>query len=236
MSSLKCVNNTKRLLKDVKNIIKNPLTEQGIYYIHDETDMYHGTAMIIGPEDTPYADGFYLFSLRFSTEYPFQPPKVTYCTNDGHTRFNPNLYRCGKVCISILNTWKGEQWTSCQNIRSVLLTIVSLLNNNPLTNEPGFGPNHRSCKPYRRIIEYRNFKTAILGMLTKKYLPNEFYSYHSIICNEILKRKDKILERIQKLAIEDKYKSDYVQEFDMYATYKYCKLLEKMKYAIDKLE
>ena len=46
----------------------------------------------------------------YPTEYPFKPPKVTYKTNDGFTRFNPNLYKNGKVCISLLNTWQGEQW------------------------------------------------------------------------------------------------------------------------------
>ncbi len=35
-----------RLLKDVRQIIKNPLTDQGIYYIHDDTDMMKGYAMI----------------------------------------------------------------------------------------------------------------------------------------------------------------------------------------------
>lgn len=48
-----------RLLKDVKQIIKNPLTDDGIYYIHDEADMMKGYAMIVGPEDTPYFGGFY---------------------------------------------------------------------------------------------------------------------------------------------------------------------------------
>ena len=43
-----------RLLKDVKQIIKNPLTSNGIYYVHDESDMMKGYAMIVGPEDTPY--------------------------------------------------------------------------------------------------------------------------------------------------------------------------------------
>ena len=42
-----------RLLKDVRNIIKNPLTEQGIYYVHDDTDILKGYAMIVGPSETP---------------------------------------------------------------------------------------------------------------------------------------------------------------------------------------
>ena len=54
-----------RLLKDVKQIIKNPLTENGIYYIHDDTDMLKGYAMIVGPSDTPYFGGFYFFEFVF---------------------------------------------------------------------------------------------------------------------------------------------------------------------------
>ena len=110
--------------------------------------------MIIGPKDTPYENGYYLFHFKYPKNYPYSPPKVTYHTNNGVTRFNPNLYRNGKVCISILNTWKGEQWTSCQNIRSVLLTLVTLLNENPLTNEPGYSPGHRLCLPYKHIYEF----------------------------------------------------------------------------------
>ena len=25
-------------------------------------------------------------------------------------RFNPNLYNCGKVCLSLLGTWSGPGW------------------------------------------------------------------------------------------------------------------------------
>ena len=54
--------NLKRLLKDVAEIIKNPLNDEGIYYVHDETDMFKGYAMIIGPEGTPYEGGYYFFN------------------------------------------------------------------------------------------------------------------------------------------------------------------------------
>ena len=52
-----------RLLKDVKDIMKNPLTDNGIYYVHDETDMMKGYALIVGPSDTPYFGGFYFFKF-----------------------------------------------------------------------------------------------------------------------------------------------------------------------------
>ena len=73
----------KRLIKDVVDIIKNPLAEQGIYYVHDEDNILKGYAMLIGPEDTPYENGVYFFNFDFPYNYPYQPPKLTYLTNDG---------------------------------------------------------------------------------------------------------------------------------------------------------
>ena len=148
----------KRLAKDVKDIMKSPLTDNGIYYEHDENDILKGYALIIGPPDTPYSGGYYFFKFQYPHDYPFSPPTVTYHTNDMITRFNPNLYRSGKVCISILNTWKGPQWTSCQSITSVLLCICgSVLNDNPLLNEPGVTETHRDFDNYLEIIKYKNF-------------------------------------------------------------------------------
>ena len=62
-------------------------------------------------------------------------------TNGGRTRFNPNIYRDGKVCLSILGTWRGEpgeNWSSAQGLESVLLSIQSLMSPNPYENEPGY--------------------------------------------------------------------------------------------------
>jgi Ubiquitin-conjugating enzyme len=32
-------------------------------------------------------------------------------TGAGSVRFNPNLYNCGKVCLSLLGTWSGPSWS-----------------------------------------------------------------------------------------------------------------------------
>ena len=62
-------------------------------------------------------------------------------TNGGRTRFNPNIYSSGKVCLSILGTWRGEpgeEWSSAQGLESILLSIQSLMSSNPYENEPGY--------------------------------------------------------------------------------------------------
>lgn len=197
-----------RLLKDVKYILQNPLTDNGIYYIHDETDMMKGYALIIGPADTPYFGGSYLFELNYPTDYPHSPPKVTYFTNGNGIRFNPNLYKCGKVCISLLNTWRGDQWTSCQTISTVLLTLCTILCNQPLLNEPCINIHHPDMKHYTSIIEYSNILIAICGILEKdpNYYNDRFNRFYSIITENFIKNYEDILN-----FATSKHKTDFNQ-------------------------
>lgn len=59
-------------------------------------------------------------------------------TSNGTVRFNPNIYKNGKVCLSILGTWNGPSWSCAHTLSTVLLSIQSLLNDKPFHNEPGF--------------------------------------------------------------------------------------------------
>jgi ubiquitin-protein ligase len=188
-----------RLLKDVRQIIKHPLIDNGIYYSHDEVDMMKGYAMIVGPSDTPYFGGFYFFKFDFPYDYPFSPPKVTYMTNDGMTRYNPNLYKCGKVCVSILNTWSGDKWSSCQTLNSVLLTLCSLLNEAPLENEPGKSKTSIDFIPYQNSIEFSNINFAICDIvnLSKNKIPTNFEIFYTFIKDNFIKNYDNILEFVE---------------------------------------
>ena len=184
----------KRLVSDIKECTKVELTKDGIYYKHDENNMLFGYALIIGPKETPYAYGNFMFKFEFPIDYPHNPPKVTYCTNDGITRFHPNLYKNGKVCLSMLNTWQGEQWTGCQTIKSVLVTIQSLMHDNALINEPNIPITHKNVKPYDEIIRYKTIDTGIVNILNGKYLLKEFEIFRDIIKTEYNKNYDEILK------------------------------------------
>jgi ubiquitin-protein ligase len=144
----------KRIPKDVAMACDESLHKEGIYYIADENNMTHGYAMIIGPEDTPYAGGLFFFEFSLPQDYPFAPPKVAFCTYDGVTRFHPNLYKEGKVCLSILGTWSGEKWASTMNITTVLFSLQSLLHDNPITCEPSY---EYVKKTDERSIKYNAF-------------------------------------------------------------------------------
>jgi len=196
MTTLISKETIKRLLKDIKDIIKNPLTENGIYYSHDDEDILKGYALIIGPSDTPYYGGNFFFEFTFPKDYPHSPPEVKYCTNGEKIRFNPNLYTSGKVCISLLNTWRGEQWTSCQSISTILLTLCTLLCQNPLLNEPGITKIHRDFNNYNKIIEYKNIDIAILKIVNKEtsFFNEKFNIFYSYVLENFLKNSENIIK------------------------------------------
>jgi ubiquitin-conjugating enzyme E2 Z len=179
----------KRITKDIKNYYKSDINSVGIYCDIDESNIQHIKAMIIGPPDTPYENGFYFFSIDFPNDYPFSPPKVKFLTYEAGIRFNPNLYTNGKVCLSILGTWSGPGWTTCLNLNTILLSIQSLLNENPLVNEPGF-ENETGTKAinYSVVVSYANIKTAVIKNI--EVPPPGFECFKDIMINHFIKNID----------------------------------------------
>ncbi|KAI3716259.1 hypothetical protein L6452_23476 [Arctium lappa] len=132
-------------------------------------------AVIIGAEGTPYHDGLFFFDIFFPASYPSVPPLVHY--HSGGLRINPNLYNCGKVCLSLINTWTGgpkERWIpGTSTMLQVLVSIQGLiLNTNPYFNEPGFANTNGSAYGEKRSFEY-NEKTLILSLKTMVYTMNK---------------------------------------------------------------
>ena len=118
----------KRILtKDMKEIVNQKLEDLGIYIQFNEENILEAKAMIVGPNDSLYAGGILFFKITFPHNYPFSPPDVVYISRN-KIRIHPNIYvssgtnGLGKVCLSILNTWRGDQWSGCQTISSTLLT------------------------------------------------------------------------------------------------------------------
>ena len=186
----------KRLLHDCKEITKNPLHSSGIYHEWDADNIYHVRALIFGPDETPYQHGAYFFDVTFTDKFPFAPPKVKFMTLDGLVRFNPNLYVCGKVCLSILGTWSGPGWTSVQNISSILLSIQTLLNYHPIQNEPGFETvTGKKSKDYNNMLEHANIRLATLAMI--KNPPPGFECFKEVLVKNFFQHYDSFLQTCQ---------------------------------------
>ena len=231
----------RRIATDVKYILKNPLDNENIFYKHDMENLLKGYALIIGNKNTPYSHGYYFFQFDFPYNYPYLPPKVTFLTNDGHMRFNPNLYTNGKVCLSVLNTWKGEGWTSCQTINSILLILGTVLNDKPLLNEPGINNNNPNIENYNLVISYKNIEFSIIKQIDYMNLFNDnspyqtnnkyfniIHDFKDIIKSTFINNKELIKENIidleKKLALYNSNNSIYVSTYNLNCLFNIDKL------------
>ncbi len=129
---------SKRAAADYAELQKPLYAEARIFYSANDQNIRQGHACIFGPEGTPYEDCPMLYSFDIVKEFPFEPPKVQFLTYDGETRFHPNMYKEGKVCLSILHTWDGPKWASTMRLSTVLLTLQSIMDTKPLMHEPGY--------------------------------------------------------------------------------------------------
>lgn len=196
----------KRIYLDIKEI-KTDKTLQNIYYHHDEDNINKGYAFIYGNPGTPYGYGYYLFEFTFPENYPFSPPNVKFITGDGITRFHPNLYVDGKICLSILNTWPGEKWSSCQSILTILINLSVILDNNPLLYEPSVNMNHPDIENYNEIIYYRNIEKNILYYLNEKNIPHNFLWAKNHFSTLFMENFNNILNVINDKNMQHKHKN-----------------------------
>tara|TARA_B110001469_G_C9638885_1_gene320869 strand:- start:44 stop:1006 length:963 start_codon:yes stop_codon:yes gene_type:complete len=189
----------KRIQNDIKLYHKSDINTHGIYVHFSEKNLFNAKALIIGPKETPYQNGFYLFDINYTENYPQTPPNVVLCTLSKQTRFNPNLYTNGKVCLSILGTWSGPGWTPCLSTNEVLLSIQSLLNNNPVQNEPGYEQltleNSEPARTYVNILDYHNHLIAVHQIINK--LPHAFECFRERIERLFLELYDENITSIQ---------------------------------------
>ena len=165
--------NAKRLQKEIIQLQDKSLNSTGIYYFLDGDDMTNATSFMFGPKDTPYEYVPLEFKFSIPNDYPFSPPKVFYRTNDGRTRFHPNFYVDGKVCLSILGTFSGPKWASSMNISTILLSIYSLMTNNPLTHEPCY-ENTKLLNP--KNLQYANYIEHQIIQLFFNLIKNNYYT------------------------------------------------------------
>ena len=159
-----------RLLREVRDISSQQIPV--VFGEPEEADILHWRGMILGPPHTPYALGMFHFDLKFPQDYPNSPPKVLITTTSGgQVRFNPNLYATGKVCLSILGTWRaehsGEQWSAVQSSQSILLSIQSLMNDTPYHNEPSFEVDDGSgdVQRYNEKITHESVRVAVCEVM-----------------------------------------------------------------------
>ena len=170
------VTKTIRLAQELADISTAlPVEHTNAIYVRcDKERVDFMQALIMGSNGTPYGHGAYLFDIHFEDSYPSVSPKVNLTTTGhGKVRFNPNLYACGKVCLSLLGTWRGnatENWDpKVSTLLQVLVSIQSIIMAEEVYfNEPGFEHEQgteegdRKNEAYSNIVRYCNIKYAMI--------------------------------------------------------------------------
>lgn len=157
---------TYRITRDIIECVTNG-SHHIIVVVPDSVSVFDAHAVIVGPEGTPYEGGFFYFFIRFPVDYPMSPPRLKFMNTDQNSvRFNPNFYNNGMVCLSILDTCTGQEWSPLNTLFSVLISIHTLLNNDPFYNALGL----TGCKEYEenppaKYIQYIRHETIRVAVI-----------------------------------------------------------------------
>ena len=116
---------SKRLQKELMNLMMASV--RGISAFPDGDNIFKWIGTIDGPVNTAYATHKYRVSLDFPNSYPYAAPLVTFLT----PCFHPNVDKEGSICLDILK----DKWSALYDVRSILLSIQSLLGE-PNTESP----------------------------------------------------------------------------------------------------
>ena len=141
----------KILQNELTDLIRDP--PEGFLVRPDQTDFFTWHVGIFGPPETLFSGGYFQAQLKFPLDYPYRPPSLKFLTNIWH----PNVYPDGRICISILHEPgddersgedASERWSVAQNVRSILMSIISMLNE----------PNISSPANLDASLEYRKYR------------------------------------------------------------------------------
>lgn len=84
----------------------------------DPDDMLSWYGMIYGLDEPHYRGGEYIFNIKLSPRYPFEPPDIFFLTPSG--RFQTNV----KICFSN-SSYHKETWAPSWRIHTIILGILS---------------------------------------------------------------------------------------------------------------
>lgn len=92
----------KRVTRELRSLRSSLPTDSAssIFLRYDKARPYAIQALMVGPPDTPYQHGLYLFDIYCGTGYPHATPRCRITsTEGGGVYWGPNLYSDGTVCL-----------------------------------------------------------------------------------------------------------------------------------------
>ena len=115
------LNALKQLNKELKELQDDPIITLGVTVgpkiINNKKDPFHWQITMLGPQDTPYANGLFFLSADFPKDYPKRGPEVKFINKMYHLNVNNN----GHVCINTLSEWK--EGTTMSEVLSLIFAL-----------------------------------------------------------------------------------------------------------------
>ncbi|XP_042768763.1 ubiquitin-conjugating enzyme E2 R2 isoform X1 [Panthera tigris] len=155
MAQQQMTSSQKALMLELKSLQEEPVEGFRITLV-DESDLYNWEVAIFGPPNTLYEGGYFKAHIKFPIDYPYSPPTFRFLTKMWHPNIYETeigdyillslvfsiekqsvMHMNGDVCISILHPpvddpqsgeLPSERWNPTQNVRTILLSVISLLN------------------------------------------------------------------------------------------------------------
>jgi ubiquitin-protein ligase len=186
--------------------------DSSIFVRVDQSNPMAMRMLVTGPKDTPYDSGCLIFDIYTPENYPSHCPEFKFM-NHGGKRFNPNLYECGKVCLSILgqsyvgpSASKSEKWNETSNLLQVMVSIQSqILIEDPYFNEPGHergmgtSDGDNRTKTYNENIRLYTMSSTMHALLAN---PDLYPQFKDVILNHFRLKKDYITRLCDKWTAE----------------------------------
>ena len=120
--------------------------------LQEEGNYFKWIVSIMGPENTIYEGSVMRALITFPEDYPMSPPDMIFLSRMWH----PNIFKNGKVCISILHRPEidemnpqesiDEKWRPVLGVREIVLSVSSML----------VCPNLESPANVDAAVQYKN--------------------------------------------------------------------------------
>jgi ubiquitin-conjugating enzyme E2 G1 len=145
---------TEILRRQLAELAKKPSDHFSVGLCNDD-NIYEWEIIIMG-QDALYEGAFFKAKLSFPPDFPNMPPTMTFLSEMWH----PNVYKDGKVCISILHPpgedvmnsqeTADERWRPILGVEQILISVISMLSD----------PNDESPANLDAAVQWRNDRAA----------------------------------------------------------------------------
>mmetsp|Transcript_19357 Transcript_19357/g.53151 ORF Transcript_19357/g.53151 Transcript_19357/m.53151 type:complete len:169 (+) Transcript_19357:205-711(+) len=147
----------RRLLRDFKKVTAD--APEGISAAPVGDDLFNWSAIILGPQATPWEGGVWKLDMAFTLEYPAKPPAVRFRSEV----FHPNVFPDGQICLDLL---RGPGWSPSYDVCAILVAIQSLLADPDTHATPEGGANPEAEGLY--VKDRHQYSSRIRALVDKQ--------------------------------------------------------------------